>query len=78
MFQVSKKGQLFCEFSATKLKELQSVYHSETSPPGGSTNPDRNGQCFIMPKLQVLINVLKDFRNSNYSGENELQRQPCI
>lgn len=64
MFQANKKGQLFCEFSATKLRELQSVYHNYTSPTGGS------GQCFIMPKLQVLLRVLKGYGNSNYSGEN--------
>lgn len=72
MFQVSEKGQLFCEFSATKLRELQSVYHNFTSPCTDSTDPDSNGQCFITPKLQKLLSVLKGDRNSKY-GKNELQ-----
>lgn len=70
MFQVSNlEGQHFCQFSATKLRELQSVYQNT-----GNTHddPDSNGHFFVTPKLQKLLSVLKEDRNSKY-GENELQ-----
>ena len=69
MFQVSYlKGQHFCEFSANKLRELQSVYQNT----GNTHDPDSNGHFFVTPKLQKLLSVLKEDRNSN-CGENELQ-----
>ena len=73
MFQVNNlKGRHFCEFSATKLRELQSVYQNFTSPCTGNTDPDSNGHFFITPKLQKLLIVLKEDRNSKY-GKNEPQ-----
>jgi len=72
LVQVSEQGQLFCEFSASKLRELQSAYRNFTSPCTGSSDPDSNGQCYITPKLQKLLSVLKEDRNSKY-GANELQ-----
>ena len=72
MFQVSEEEQLFCEFSATKLRELQSMYHNSTSACTGNTDPDTNALCFITPKLQKLLSILKEDRNSK-CGENELQ-----
>ena len=50
------------------------MYHNFTSACTGSTDTDNNGQCFITPKLQKLLSVLKDdcHRNSKY-GENEIQ-----
>lgn len=72
LFQVSEQEQLFCEFSASKLRELQSVYYNSTSTCTGSSDPDSNGQCFVAPKLQKLLSVLKEERNAKY-GENELQ-----
>lgn len=73
MFQVSDlKEQHFLEFSATKLRELQSEYQNLTSPCTGSTDADSSGHSFITPKLQKLLSILKEDRNSKY-GENELQ-----
>ena len=71
MFQDSKEGRLFCEFSATQLRQLQSVYRNYTSTTS-SDDPDGNGQCYILPKLNKLLNVLKEHGNSKYSGKNEL------
>ena len=71
MFQDGKEGRLFCEFSATQLRQLQNVYHNFTSS-SSSDDPDDNGQCYILPKLQELLNVLKEYGNSKYSGKNEL------
>lgn len=73
MFQVSDlKEQHFLEFSATKLRELQSEYQNLTTPCTGSTDADSSGHFFSTPKLQKLLSVLKEDRNSKY-GENELQ-----
>ena len=73
MFQVSDlKEQHFFEFSATKLRELQSVYQNLSSPCTGSTDADSSGHFFVTPKLQKLLGVLKEDRNSKY-GESELQ-----
>ena len=71
MFQDGKEERLFCEFSATQLRQLQHVYHNYTSS-SSSDDPDGNGQCYILPKLQELLNVLKEYGNSKYSGKNEL------
>ena len=68
MFQDSKEGRLFCEFSATQLRQLKGVYRNYTSTTS-TDEPDGNGQCYIMPKLQKLLGVLKEYGNSKYSGE---------
>ena len=68
MFQDSKEGRLFCEFSATQLRQLQGVYRNHTSTTS-TDEPDGNGQCYIMPKLQKLLGILKEYGNSKCSGE---------
>ena len=69
LFQDSKQGRLFCEYSATQLRQLQGVYQNFTSTTS-SDDPDDSGQCHIMPKLQELLSVLKEYGNSKYSGKN--------
>ena len=69
LFQDSKQGRLFCEYSATQLRQLQGVYQNFTSTTS-SDDPDDSGQCHIMPKLQKLLSVLKEYGNSKYSGKH--------
>ena len=68
MFQDSKEGRLFCEFSTTQLRQLQGIYRNFTSTTG-SEDPGSNGEFYIMPKLQKLLCVLKEYGNSRYCGE---------
>ncbi|XP_068760261.1 endoribonuclease Dicer-like isoform X2 [Montipora capricornis] len=74
MFQ-NKEGCLFCEFSATQLRQLQSVYCNYTSN-NSCGDPEGNGQCYILPKLQKLLNILKEYRNSKYC-ETEQENKLC-
>ena len=70
---------MFCEYSATQLRQLQGVYRNCTSTPS-SNDPDGNGQCYVMPKLQELLGVLKEYGNSEYIGENDFNANflnPC-
>jgi len=60
---------LFFEHSAAQLRQLRGVYRNCTSTPS-SNDPDGNGQCYVMPKLQKLLGVLKKYGNSKYTGEN--------
>ncbi|XP_073247902.1 endoribonuclease Dicer-like isoform X3 [Porites lutea] len=69
IFQDSKEGRMLCEFSATQLRLLQSVYHNYTS--AGSEDTGSTEEFYIMPKLQLLLSVLREFGNSQNS-ENKL------
>ena len=68
MFQDNRNGRMFCEFSATQLRQLQGVYSNFTST-SCSDGSDGNGQCYIMPKLQKLLTVLKEYKNAQSEGE---------
>ena len=67
IFQNSKEGRMFCEFSATQLRLLQHVYHNNTST--GSDVTRSTEELYIMPKLQMLLSVLKKYGNSQNSGK---------
>ena len=69
MFQDSPDGRMLCEFGAKQLRQLQGVYHNFTSSTTCSDDPDGNGQCYIMPKVQKLLSVLKEFNNAQSEGE---------
>jgi len=58
---------MLCEFSATQLRLLQSVYHNYTS--AGSEDAGSTEEFYIMPKLQLLLSVLREFGNSQNSGK---------
>ena len=58
---------MLCEFSATQLRLLQSVYHNYTS--AGSKDTGNTEEFYIMPKLQLLLSVLREFGNSQNSGK---------
>ena len=68
MFQDSNEGRLFCEFSATQLRQLQGIYHNFTSTTG-SEDPGSNGEFYISPKLKTLLSILKEYGNSKCSGK---------
>ena len=61
---------MFCEFSATQLGLLQGVYRNYTSTTG-SWDTGSTEEFYIMPKLQTLLSVLKEYGNSQYGGENK-------
>ena len=58
---------MLCEFSSTQLRLLQSVYHNYTS--AGSEDAGSTEEFSIMPKLQLLLSVLREFGNSQNSGK---------
>ncbi|CAH3192487.1 unnamed protein product, partial [Porites evermanni] len=62
IFDASKEGRMFCEFSATQLRLLQSVYHNYTST--GSEDTGNTKEFYIMPKLQRLLSLLSECGNS--------------
>ena len=66
--QDSRDGQIFCEISATQLRQLQDVYSNSTSVTS-SDDSDGNEKCYIMPKLQKLLTVLKENKNSQSEGK---------
>ena len=68
MFQDSHQGRMFCEFSATQLRQLQGVYRNFTSTSCSDGSED-NGRCYIMPKLQKLLSVLRESKHSLSKGE---------
>ncbi|KAK2567376.1 Endoribonuclease Dicer [Acropora cervicornis] len=68
------EGRLFCEFSATQLRQLQSVYRNYLSNSGGDL--DDSGQSYIMPKPQKLLMVLREYRPSN-RNETEQDNKLC-
>ncbi|XP_015776860.1 PREDICTED: endoribonuclease Dicer-like [Acropora digitifera] len=68
------EGRLFCEFSATQLRQLQSVYRNYLSNSGGDL--EDSGQSYIMPKLQKLLMVLREYRPSN-RNETEQDNKLC-
>ena len=68
MFQDSREGRMFCEFSATQLRQLQGVYRNFTSTSCSDGCKD-NERCYIMPKLQKLLSVLKESKYSLSEGE---------
>lgn len=68
MFQDSREGRMFCEFSATQLRQLQGVYRNFTSTTCSDGCED-NGRCYIMPKLQRLLSVLRESMFSQFKGE---------
>ena len=71
MFQDRQQGRMFCEFSATQLRQLQGVYHNFTST-SSSDGCEDNGRCYIMPKLQKLLNVLRKSKYSLSKGEGSI------
>lgn len=58
---------MLCEFSATQLRLLQSVYHNYTS--AGSEDAGSTEEFYIMPKLQLVLSVLREFGTSQNSGK---------
>ncbi|XP_044163480.1 LOW QUALITY PROTEIN: endoribonuclease Dicer-like [Acropora millepora] len=68
------EGRLFCEFSAAQLRQLQSVYRNYLSNSGGDL--ENSEQFYIMPKLQKLLMVLKEYRTSN-ANETEQDNKLC-
>ena len=69
MFQDCKEGRMFCEFSKTKLQQLQGVYNNYT-PTTGSEETASTEELYIMPKVKQLLSVLKtDYGNEQNSGE---------
>ena len=63
--QSSKQGRLFCEFSATQLRQLRGVYCNFTESDGS----EDSGHCYFMPKLQTLLSVFREFANSQHGKE---------
>ena len=60
---------MFCEFSKTKLQQLQGVYNNYT-PTTGSEETASTETLYIMPKVKQLLSVLKtDYGNEQNSGE---------
>lgn len=75
-FQVcSKEEQLFYQFSTTQLRQLQSVYRNFTSSIGDGSDHG-SGLCYIMPKLQELLSVLRQYGASD-SNETEQDNKLC-
>ena len=70
IFQDRKEGRMFCEFSATQLRQLQGVYRNFTSSSGTDDFED-NGRCYMMPKLQKLLSVLRESKYSLSKGEKK-------
>ena len=68
MFQDSQQGRMFCEFSATQLHQLRGVYDNFTST-SYSDGCEDNGRCYIMPKLQKLLSVLRESKYLLSNGE---------
>ena len=52
------------------------MYHKHLSNSGGDL--DDSGQFYIMPKLQELLRVLKDYRTSNGNGENKVENNNLL
>ena len=67
MFQTSKEGRMFCEFSATQLRQLRGVYCNFTESDGSD-----DGQCYIMPKLQELLRVFREFSSLQFGGKKQI------
>ena len=63
--QSSKEGQLFCEFSATQLRQLQGTYCNFTE----SNVSEDSQHCYFTPKLEKLLSVFKEFANSQHEGK---------
>ena len=63
--QSSKEGQLFCEFSATQLRQLQGTYCNFTERNGSEDSQ----HCYFTPKLEKLLSVFKEFANSQHEGK---------
>ena len=51
------------------------MYHNYLSNSGPDL--EDSGQFYIMPKLQKLLMVLKEYRTSNSNGENEVESNYC-
>lgn len=57
---------MFCEFSATQLRQLRGIYCNFTESDGS----EDSGHCYFMPKLQKLLNVFREFADSQqYEGK---------
>ena len=63
--QSSKQGRLFCEFSATQLRQLRGIYCNFTESDGS----EDSGHCYFMPKLQTLLSVFREFAYSQHGKE---------
>ena len=61
---------MFCEFSAKQLRQLQGVYQNFIST-SCSDGGEVNGPCYIMPKLQKLLSVLRESRYSFSKGKKQ-------
>ncbi|PFX27170.1 Endoribonuclease Dicer [Stylophora pistillata] len=71
--QSSKEGRMFCEFSATQLRQLRGIYCNFTESDGS----EDSGHCSFMPKLQKLLNVFREFADSQQYEASDKEKTLC-